>query len=204
MNQKSTIALAIGFAAAGIFAQPAAYAQQSALKMNYSGSIVATTIDLAPGTITDEEDLAGNGTLGKFTFRKLRADVTAFTFGRCGNGFGPIFRVAAGAGVFRFDDGSLLTVKLTAGELCVDVSDPAHLVGHLRETYLVTGGTGRFGRAAASCAGAGRDCTLEAVGTLAAVLFDASGTAAKLLTNTGEFTGNLPSAALGLEPGQRP
>jgi hypothetical protein len=63
--------------------------------------MVPTSIDVQPGTITDEEILAGNGTLGPFTFRKLRTDETSPQFfGACGSGFGPNLRVTAGGGVF--------------------------------------------------------------------------------------------------------
>ena len=141
--------------------------------MAFSGSMVPTSIDVQPDTITDEELLAGNGTLGSFTFRKLRTDETAPQFvGSCGSGVGPTIRVVAGGGVFRFEDGSLLTVTVTEGTLCVDFD---HLVGHLIETYQITGGTGRFKSASG---------TLQSTGTLKAVLFSASN-AAVLLTNTG-------------------
>ena len=107
--------------------------QAQQVKMAFSGSMVPTSIDVQPDTITDEELLAGNGTLGPFTFRKLRTDETSPQFfGSCGSGFGPSIRVTGGGGVFRFEDGSLLTVTVTEGVLCVDVD---HLVGHLTETY---------------------------------------------------------------------
>jgi hypothetical protein len=47
------------------------------LKMTASGTMLGTTINLQNNTITDEEDLAGDGTLGAFTFHGLRADATA-------------------------------------------------------------------------------------------------------------------------------
>ena len=46
------------------------------VKMTFSGSMVPSSIDVQPDTITDEELLAGDGTLGQFTFRKLRTDET--------------------------------------------------------------------------------------------------------------------------------
>jgi hypothetical protein len=98
------------------------YAQQNPVRMTFSGSKVATSINLGPNTRTDEVHLAGNGALGPFTFRGLRTDETSYTLGSCGSGFGPNFRLVAGAGVFRIQDGSLLTVNLTKGALCVDVS----------------------------------------------------------------------------------
>src|SRR5258705_9988869 len=109
--------------------------RQGQVKMAFSGSMVPTAIEVQPDTITDEELLAGNGTLGPFTFRKLRTDETSPQFfGSCGSGFGPSIRVVAGGGVFRFEDGSLLTVTVTEGVLCVDLD---HLVGHITETYQI-------------------------------------------------------------------
>ncbi|MEO8260031.1 MAG: hypothetical protein ABI868_21985 [Acidobacteriota bacterium] len=149
------------------------------VRMTLSGSFVPTAIEIQPDTITDEELLAGNGTLGPFTFRKLRTDeLTPQSFGSCGSGAGPSIRVVAGAGVFRFEDGSLLTVTVTEGVLCVDLD---HGIGHLAETYEITGGTGRFN---------GATGTFQSTGTLAAVLFSASG-AASLLTSTGELKGTV-------------
>jgi hypothetical protein len=149
--------------------------REGQVKMAFSGSMVPTAIDVQPNTITDEELLAGNGTLGPFTFRKLRSDETSpQSFGTCGSGFGPSIRVAAGGGVFRFEDGSLLTVTVTEGVLCVDLD---HLVGHLTETYQITGGTGRL---------KGASGALQLAGKLKPVLFSASN-AAVLLTNTGEL-----------------
>ena len=147
--------------------------------MAFSGSMAPTAIDVQADTITDEELLAGNGTLGPFTFRKLRTDETSPQFfGSCGSGVGPSLRVVAGGGVFRFDDGSLLTVTVTEGVLCVDVD---HLVGHLTETYQITGGTGRF---------KGASGTLQSTGKLKPVLFSAAN-AAVLLTNIGELKGTV-------------
>ena len=153
--------------------------RQREVKMAFSGSMAPTAIDVQADTITDEELLAGNGTLGPFTFRKLRTDeTTPQFFGSCGGGFGPSIRVVAGGGVFRFEDGSLLTVKVTEGSLCVDID---HLVGHLTETYQITGGTGRL---------KGASGALQSTGTLEPVLFSASN-AAVLLTNTGELKGTV-------------
>jgi hypothetical protein len=160
--------------------------RQGHVKMTFSGSMVPIAIDVQPDTITDEELLTGNGTLGPFTFRKLRTDeTTPQSFGSCGRGSGPSIRVVAGAGVFRFEDGSLLTVTVTEGVLCVDLDHVGAAgnvgVGHLTETYQITGGTGRF-------KGASGD--LQSTGKLAAVLFSASN-AAVLLTNTGELKGTV-------------
>jgi hypothetical protein len=125
--------------------------------------------------------------LGLFTFRGLRTDETIpQSFGRCGDGSGPIYRVVAGGGVFRFQDGSLLTVTLSGGTLCVDLD---HLVGHVQDTYQITGGTGRFEGAKGS---------LVQAATLNAVLFDTSNSAV-LLTITGESDGTILGARMGGE-----
>ncbi len=59
-------------------------------------------------------------------------------------------------------------------------------VGHLTETYQITGGTGRF-------KGASGALTLTAL--LNPVLFDAVGNP-KLLTNTGKFHGTVLGVAI--------
>ena len=92
------------------------YAQQRPVKMTLSGTNLATTIDLQPGTVTDESNFAGNGTLGPFTFRELHADVlTPQVSSTCVGGTGLFIPTVAGGGVFRFQDGSLLNVALTEG-----------------------------------------------------------------------------------------
>ena len=62
MKHIAIVALMLNLGVAGI------YAQQKPVKMTFSGSNVATTIDLKPGTVTDEVHLAGNGTLGHSPF----------------------------------------------------------------------------------------------------------------------------------------
>ena len=53
----------------------AAYAQEKHVKMTFSGTLEVSAIDLQPDTNTDGENVAGDGTLGPFTFRELHADV---------------------------------------------------------------------------------------------------------------------------------
>ena len=160
---------------------------------------MSTTLVLAPNTLNHESQVAGNSPLGSFTYRGLWADDPGSqSSGSCGSGFGPNFRIVAGAGVFRFEDGSLLTVQLTEGTLCVDIADPAHPVGRQFETYQITGGTGRFKHAAASCGITPGDCPLELTGTRGLVLRDSSG-APKLFTFTGEFEGTVPHRTKGDE-----
>ena len=176
------------------------YAEQDAkghsagrrVKMWFSGSIISSPLTLVPGTLNHEEHLEGNSTLGPFTYRGLWADDPATqTPGDCGSGSGPNFQLVTGGGVFRFDDGSLLTVRLTQGVLCIDFSDPARPVGHLSETFQITGGTGRFNRVAASCGMTTRDCTLQLTAMRSVVLRD-SANAVKFMTSVGEIEGTVP------------
>jgi len=152
------------------------YAQQKPVKMTFSGSNVATTINLQANTVTDETHLTGNGTLGSFTFRELHADgAAAQPPSGCS---GPYFAVLRGAGVFTFQDGSLLVVSVTSGSGCIH---PTAGNATLTVNYQVTGGTGRF-------EGATGNVTMTA--TIAPVLFNASNAPA-LLINYGEFEGFL-------------
>jgi len=162
------------------------YAQEQPVKMKFSGSNVATTINLQSDTVTDEEQLAGNGTLGPFTFRELHADTASpQPSDTCSGPTQLYFPTVAGAGVFRFQHGSLLTVSVTEGSVCADLTAG---VGHLTVTYQITGGTGRFKRASG---------TLTMTATLTPILFNGSD-APELLTNTGEFEGTV----LGLTRGE--
>jgi hypothetical protein len=158
---------------------PAVHAQQKPVTMKYSGSNVATTIDLGAGNgaVTDEELFAGNGALGQFTYRELHADGFSSTPpDNCSATTNLFFQIFSGSGVFRFQDGSLMTVNVTGGGICADITLPT---GQLTETYQITGGTGRFKSASGN---------LTLTGTLLPILSDPSGNP-KLLTNTGEFEG---------------
>jgi hypothetical protein len=191
MRHLTTVALMLNLGIASLYAQQPAE-EHSRVRMRFSGSTMSTTLVIAPNTVNHESQMAGNSSLGPFTYRGLWADepVPQY-FGSCGSGFGPNFRLVAGGGVFRFEDGSLLTIRLTEGTSCVDIADPAHVVGRQFETYQITGGTGRFKHAAASCGETAGDCTLQLTATRGVVLFDSSG-AAKFLTFTGEFQGTVP------------
>jgi hypothetical protein len=149
--------------------------------MTFSGTNVATAINLRANTITDETHLAGRGSLGRFTFRELHADgAAAQPPSGC---VGPNFAVFAGAGVFRFQDGSLLIVTVMNGSACINLA-----AGNAAITvnYQINGGTGRF-------TGASGNLTMTA--TIAAVLRNASNAPA-LLTNTGKFEGLIFGARL--------
>jgi hypothetical protein len=177
MKHLATVALMLNLGVASL------HAQERPVNMTFSGSNVATTINLQPNTVTDEVHLAGNGRLGPFTFRELHADDPSQPSSSCS---GPSALVVAGAGVFRFQDGSLLTVGITGGAVCVDLTAG---VGHLTVTYKIMVGTGRF-------KGASGNLTLTA--SLIPVLFNASN-APELLINTGEFTGTVSGVAVGEE-----
>jgi hypothetical protein len=185
------VALMLNLGVAGV------YAQHKPVKMTFSGSMVRTALNLQPNSVTDEELLAGNGTLGAFTLRKLRTDgLSPRTSSTCSGPDHLNVPVVAGAGVFRFhDDGSLLTVVITEGDLCIDFTA---MLGHLTETYQITGGTGRFKGASAACRVMGQHCAMKLTATLSPVLGDASG-APVFLTTTGKFEGIVSGVAIGDE-----
>ncbi len=179
MKHIATVALMLDLGVAGV------YAQQRPVQMTFSGSNVATTINLQPGTVTDEQNLAGDGTLGPFTYRELHADTASpQPSSSCPGPTHLYFPTVTGAGVFRFQAGSLLTVRITGGAVCADLTAG---VGHLTVTYQITGGTGRF---------KGASGTLTLTATLMPVLLNASN-APELLTNTGEFEGTVFGVAIG-------
>jgi hypothetical protein len=84
----------------------------------------------------------------------------------------------AGAGIFRFQDGSLLKVNLTQGGDCIDL---VHMKGHCTLTLQITGGTGRFKHASG---------VLTYTETAVPVLADASDNPV-FFTETGEITGTV-------------
>ena len=155
---------------------PGAQADEDrSVRMRYSGTNLATSINLRPNTITDETHLTGDGSLGAFTFRELHADDPSQHPVGCA---GPNFGVVAGAGVFTFEDGSLLVVTVADGSGCVDLA-----AGNAAITvnYQISGGTGRFREASGE---------LTMSGTLMVVLFNAAN-APQLLTNTGRIRGTI-------------
>jgi hypothetical protein len=179
MKHAAAMALIFTLGVAGVFAE------ERPVKMRFSGSFIPTSIVMQPDSITDEELLAGNGALGSFTFRKLRTDLLApHPSAACSGPSQVNIPVVAGGGVFRFEDGSLLTVVISEeGALCIDF-DAA--VANLTESYQITGGTGRF---------KGASGTLALRATVRPVLFTASGQAV-LLTSTGELEGTVAAAGM--------
>jgi hypothetical protein len=182
MKHIATAALMLNLGVAGIYAEQKPV-KQKFVQMTFSGSTAATTLNLQPDTVTDEEHFAGSSTLGQFTFRQLRADKTTPQPSPSCSGPKINISVARGAGVFRFQDGSLLTARITEGALCIDLTVP---VGRLTVAYQITGGTRRFKDASGA---------LTLTSTLRPVLFSATN-AATLLTNTGQIKGTIFGAAL--------
>ena len=139
MKHIATVALMLNLGVAGV------YAQERPVKMTFSGTSAASTINLQqPGTHTGEDNFAGNGTLGAFTFRNVTATTASPQSSSTCSGPNKLYFIrVAGAGVFRFQDGSLLKVNLTHGADCIDLSKPPGQ-GHCTLTVQINGGTGRF------------------------------------------------------------
>jgi hypothetical protein len=134
MKYMATMALMLNLGVASV------YAQQRPVNMMFSGNGAPSTINLQqPNTNTAEENVAGNGALGPFTFRNVRAIATSPQPSSTCSGL--YFPSAAGAGLFRFQDGSLLWVNLTTGGDCIDL---VHGEGHCTLTFRIASGTGRF------------------------------------------------------------
>jgi type 1 fimbria pilin len=174
----ATVALMLNIGVASAYAQ-----RPVNVKMTFSGTNVATAINLQNNTVTDEIHLAGDGSLGQFTFRELHGDGAApQPPSGC---LGPYFGVLVGAGVFRFQDNSLLIVKVTDGSFgCIN---PVAGTAAITVNYQVMGGTGRLKSATG---------TLKLTSTLTVALFNAAG-APQLLTNTGEAEGTIYGVAKG-------
>jgi hypothetical protein len=182
MQRIATVALLSQLAIAALSADD----RSTNVRMKTSGDSLATTINLQDHTITDEERLAGDGTLGSFTYHGLRADFDTPQMpdnpSACST---PVFvALATGTGVFRFDDGSLLVVNITGGGICIDLAAGE---AQVTENYVVASGTGRFEHASGN---------LTFVGALAPVVFNAAGNP-QLLTMTGRFEGTVSGIGRG-------
>jgi hypothetical protein len=178
MKHIATVALMLNLGVASI------YAQQKAVTMTFSGTAGASAINLQqPNTTNDEANLAGNGTLGTFTFRNITADLTIPQPSSTCSGPNKLYFVrVAGAGVFRFQGGSLLKVNMTQGEDCIDL---AAQVAHCTMTFQIAGGTGRFKDASGS---------LTLTETTLPVLADASNNPV-FFASTGGVTGTVSGVA---------
>ena len=137
MKYIATMALMLNLGVASV------YAQHQPVKMTVSGTSAASTVNLQqPNTSNSEDNYAGNGTLGAFTYRDVRAVTTTPQPSTTCTGPNKIFGTAyVGAAVFRFHDGSLLNVNLTQETDCIDLSV---FQAHCVMNFQITGGTGRF------------------------------------------------------------
>ena len=162
----------------------AAQSQPGDVNMTLSGTSARSTVDLAAGAPTAEYSLTGDGTLGPFSFRTVSTGAAAPQQSSTCSGSNKLyFPTTAGGGVFRSQDGSLLTVNLTGGDDCIDLS-----AGQARCTriYQITGGSGRF-------KGASGNVTMTL--TVVPILADASNNPV-LFAATGEFTGMASGVAM--------
>jgi hypothetical protein len=185
MKHIATIALMFHLGVAGV------YAQQHRVKMVLSGTAASSTINLQePNTTNNEDNFAGNGTLGSFTFRNVRAIAVApQSSSTCSGPNQYYFSSDVGAGVFRFQDGSLLKVSLTQGGDCIDL---AAQEAHCALSFQIIGGTGRFKDASG---------VLSFTETVSPVLADASHNPV-FFAATGEFTGTISGVTRDAERGE--
>jgi len=156
------------------------YAQQAPVKMKFSGTSAPSTVNLLqPGTSTGEDHVAGKGTLSSFTVRNVRAIANSPTpSSTCSGPNQLFFQELAGGGVFRFQDGSLLTVNLTQGGDCINLATGEALC---TLTFQIAGGTGRFKNASG---------TLKFTETVVTVLADTSNNPV-FFAAIGEYTGTV-------------
>jgi hypothetical protein len=174
MKRIANVVLMLSLGVAGI------NAQDNPVKMTFSGTSASSTINLQqPNTTTGEDNFAGNGMLGPFTFRNISAETASPQPSSTCSGPAQLYSIrVAGAGVFHFQDGSLLKVNLTQGEDCIDLAVGEALC---TMTFQITGGTGRF---------KGASGILTLTETVQPVLADASNNPV-FFAATGEITGTV-------------
>jgi hypothetical protein len=141
------------------------------LKENEADLLLSTTDRLRMRFLSAHAD--------SFTFRNIRAVSTApQSSSTCSGPNQYYFPSNVGAGVFRFEDGSLLKVNLTQGADCIDL---AAQEAHCTLSFQITGGTGRFKDASG---------VLSFAETVVPVLADATHNPV-FFAATGEFTGTI-------------
>ena len=166
------------------FGVVAAHANAQSVKMKFSGTSAPSTINLQqPDTSNDGDNFAGQGTLGSFTVTNVRAiSNSPGTSSTCSGPNLLFLPELAGAGVFRFQDGSLLEVNLTQGGDCIDLTTG---LAHCSLTFQIIAGTGRFTHASG---------VLTMTETVSTVASDALGNPV-FFAATGEFTGTISGVA---------
>jgi hypothetical protein len=162
----------------------AAYAQSESVKLTFSGTSAPSTINLQQlNTSNDGDNFSGGGSLGSFTVTNVRAiSNSPGTSSSCSGSNELFLPELAGAGVFRFGDGSLLEVNLTQGGDCIDLTTGE---AHCALTFQISGGTGRFKNASG---------VLTMTETVETVASDALGNPV-LFAATGRYTGTISGVA---------
>ena len=161
-----------------------AFAQDQSVKMTFSGTSAPSTINLQqPNTSNDGDTFAGESALGSFTVTNVRAISNSPGTSTTCSGTNQLFLPElAGAGVLRFQDGSLLELNLTQGGDCIDLTTGE---AHCALTFQISGGTGRFKHASG---------VLTMTETVATVASDALGNPV-LFAATGRYTGTISGVA---------
>jgi hypothetical protein len=155
------------------------YGHERQVQMTSSGTATNSSVDLKiPNTTSGENNFAGKGTLGSYTFREIEAEAGPQASSTCSGPNLLYTTIVSGAGVFRFADGSLLNVTLTAGDDCIDLSAQQ---AHCTRAFKIISGTGRFKDA---------NGILSFTETIGPVLADATGNPV-FFASTGEFTGTI-------------
>lgn len=159
----------------------ASVSAQQSVRMTYSGTAGNSPVDIPFNYASyNQDNFAGTGTLGSFTLRNERAlpNSPSTPPSTCTGPDLLYFVETSGAGVFRFQDGSLLYVSVEQGTDCINVvTNGTHCI----LTYKITGGTGRFKNASGN---------LELTERAVAVLTDA-GSNAIYYASAGRITGEV-------------
>jgi hypothetical protein len=179
MKHIATAALMFNLSVIGIYAQ-------TGPNMPVSGTAAASTVSLRPGTTTSEYQLVGNSRLGEFNFRTVSVSIPSPQQPESCSGPNKLsLSTVAGAGVFRFaDGGDLLTVFLTGGSDCIDLTAGRALCIRV---FKITGGTGRLENAAGA--------TLTLTMIVSPVLGDSANNPV-FFAVTGTITGAIPGVAV--------
>src|ERR1700730_12607706 len=101
------------------------------VRMTFSGSgtYLARPVNLIPNMPSVANGpvvyliTAGDGSLGRFTLNNASATTANPTGFGCAGPNSIAFTFVAAGGVYRFEDGSLLTTKLKAGTVCINLQD---------------------------------------------------------------------------------
>lgn len=161
----------------------AAYASDQAVTLSFSGTSETSPTNLQqPNSSNDGDSFAGKSTLGSFTARNLRAISSVLGSSNSCSGANLLYYPElSGASVIRFDDGSMITMNLTQGGDCIDLTTG---LAHCSVTFQITGGSGRFVNATG---------TLTMTETVGVVGLDALGNPV-FFAAAGKFTGTISTA----------